>query len=42
LGAIFKLRAKKVAFIHGDALVKFALVARIVDVIYGSGIPWDC
>jgi biopolymer transport protein TolR len=35
---IFKLRATKVAFIRGDALVEFALVARIVDVMHGSGI----
>jgi len=35
---IFKLRASKVAFIRGDALVQFALVARIVDVMHGSGI----
>jgi len=38
LEAIFKLRASKVAFIRGDALVEFALVARIVDVMHGSGI----
>ena len=38
LEAIFKLRATKVAFIRGDALVEFALVARIVDVMHGSGI----
>jgi biopolymer transport protein TolR len=38
LEAIFKLRAKKVAFIRGDALVEFALVARIVDVMHGTGI----
>ena len=35
---IFKLRATKVAFIRGDALVEFALVARIVDVMHGLGI----
>jgi biopolymer transport protein TolR len=38
LEAIFKLRATKVAFIRGDALVEFALVARVVDVMHGSGI----
>lgn len=38
LEAVFKLRATKVAFIRGDALVEFALVARIVDVMHGSGI----
>jgi len=38
LEAIFKLRATKVVFIRGDALVEFALVARILDVMHGSGI----
>ena len=36
--AIYKERAHKVAFIRGQALVEFALVARIVDVLHGSGI----
>jgi len=36
--AIFKERAKKVAFIRGEAPVEFALVARVVDVLHGSGI----
>jgi biopolymer transport protein TolR len=35
---IYKERAHKVAFIRGEALVEFALVARIVDVLHGSGI----
>jgi len=38
LEAIFKLRATKVAFIRGDAQVQFELVARIVDVMHGTGI----
>jgi biopolymer transport protein TolR len=38
LEAIFKERATKVAFIRGEAPVEFALVARVVDVIHGSGI----
>jgi biopolymer transport protein TolR len=38
LEAIFKLRATRVAFIRGDALVEFALVAHIVDVLHGLGI----
>jgi len=38
LEAIFKLRATKVAFIRGDALVEFSQVALIVDVLHGSGI----
>lgn len=38
LEQIFKVRATKVAFIRGDALVEFAQVARIVDVMHGSGI----
>ncbi len=36
--ALFKERAKKVAFIRGEAPVEFALVARVVDVLHGSGI----
>jgi biopolymer transport protein ExbD len=40
LEACFKERAKKVAFIRGEAPVEFALVARVrvVDVLHGSGI----
>jgi biopolymer transport protein TolR len=38
LEAIFKERASKLAFIRGDALVEFAQVARVVDVMHGSGI----
>jgi biopolymer transport protein TolR len=36
--AIYKNRARKVAFIRGEAPVEFALVARVVDVLHGSGI----
>jgi biopolymer transport protein TolR len=38
LEAIYKERATKVAFIRGDAPVEFAQVARVVDVMHGSGI----
>jgi biopolymer transport protein TolR len=38
LEAIYKERATKVAFIRGEAPVEFALVARVVDVMHGSGI----
>jgi biopolymer transport protein TolR len=38
LERIFKERARKVAFIRGDAPVEFQVVARVVDVMHGSGI----
>lgn len=38
LETIYKQRAGKVAFIHGEAPVEFALIARVVDVMHGSGI----
>jgi len=38
LEAIFKERATKIAFIRGEAPVEFAQVARVVDVMHGSGI----
>ena len=38
LETIFKQRATKVAFIRGEAPVEFALVARVIDVMHGSGI----
>jgi biopolymer transport protein TolR len=38
LEGIFKERARKVAFIRGDAPVEFQVVARVVDVMHGSGI----
>ena len=36
--AIYKELAHKVAFIRGEAPVEFALIARVVDVLHGSGI----
>lgn len=36
--AIYKERARKVAFIRGQAPVEFALVARAMDLLHGSGI----
>jgi biopolymer transport protein TolR len=36
--AIYKERARKVAFIRGEAPVEFALVARAIDVLHDSGI----
>jgi biopolymer transport protein ExbD len=36
--SIYKERATKVAFIRGEAPVEFASVARVVDVLHGSGI----
>jgi biopolymer transport protein ExbD len=36
--SICKERARKVAFIRGEAPVEFALVARAIDVLHGSGI----
>jgi len=38
LERIYRQRANKVAFIRGEAPVEFALVARVVDVMHGSGI----
>jgi biopolymer transport protein ExbD len=38
MDSIYKERATKVAFIRGEAAVEFALVARVVDVLNGSGI----
>ena len=38
LERIYSQRANKVAFIRGEAPVEFALVARVVDVMHGSGI----
>jgi biopolymer transport protein TolR len=36
--AIYKERARKVAFIRGEAPVEFALVSRAIDLLHGSGI----
>lgn len=38
LTEIFKLRADRTAFIQGDALVEFAVVARVIDVLRAAGI----
>ncbi len=38
LETIFKERAHKVAFIRGEAPVEFALIARAIDILHGSGI----
>jgi biopolymer transport protein TolR len=38
LESIFKERARRVAFIRGEAPVEFAQVVRVVDVMHGSGI----
>lgn len=38
LGDIFKLRAEKVAFVQGGDGVRFAEVARAIDVMRGSNI----
>ena len=38
LQRIYSQRSSKVAFIRGEAPVEFALVARVVDVMHGSGI----
>lgn len=34
----FKERARKVAFIRGQAPVEFASVARVVDILHGTGV----
>jgi biopolymer transport protein ExbD len=38
LQRIYSQGSSKVAFIRGEAPVEFALVARVVDVMHGSGI----
>jgi biopolymer transport protein TolR len=38
LSDVFKERAEKVAFIKGDDKVRFAEIARAIDVMRGSGI----
>ena len=38
LEEIFKTRAEKVAFVKGEDDVEFALVARAIDIMRGSGI----
>ena len=34
----FKERARKLAFIRGEAPVEFASVARVVDILHGTGV----
>ena len=38
MAAIYQERARKVAFIRGEAPVEFASVARAIDVLHGSGV----
>jgi biopolymer transport protein TolR len=38
LSDVFKQRAEKVAFVKGDDTVRFADVARAIDIMRGSGI----
>ena len=38
LGEVFKSRASRTAFIRGDGLVEFGVVARVLDVMHTSGI----
>jgi biopolymer transport protein ExbD len=38
LDQVFKERARKVAFIRGEAPVEFAAVARVVDILHGTGV----
>lgn len=38
LTEIYKLRADRTAFIQGDAVVEFAVVARAIDVMRAAGI----
>ena len=38
LGEIFKSRAERVAFLHGDAHVEFSHIARAIDIMRAAGI----
>ena len=38
LAEIFKMRASRVAFVRGDRILEFGMVARAIDVMRGSGI----
>ena len=38
LREIYKERVRRVAFIRGDAPVEFQAVARVIDIMHGSGI----
>jgi biopolymer transport protein TolR len=38
LQEIFKMRASRIAFVRGDHVLEFGVVARAIDVMRGSGI----
>ena len=38
LGEVFQSRASRTAFIWGDGLVEFGVVARVIDVMHTSGV----
>jgi len=38
LEQIFRMRASRVAFVRGDGILEFGIVARAIDVMRGSGI----
>jgi biopolymer transport protein TolR len=38
LQEVFKFRADRIAFVRGDALVEFQVVARVIDDMHGAGI----
>ena len=38
LEQIFKMRASRVAFVRGDSVLEFGVVARAIDLMRGSGI----
>jgi biopolymer transport protein TolR len=38
LEQIFRMRASRVAFVRGDGVLEFGVVARAIDVMRGSGI----
>jgi biopolymer transport protein TolR len=38
LEQIFQMRASRVAFVRGDSVLEFGVVARAIDAMHGSGI----
>jgi biopolymer transport protein ExbD len=38
LEQIFQMRASRVAFVRGDSVLEFGVVARAIDLMRGSGI----
>jgi len=38
LEEIYKMRANRVVFIRGDAVVEFSQVVRVIDVMKGAGL----